>query len=145
MCLAGSVDSAAGEAESRKSGNFAGFQRPEDLPLRANSGAAKRAGRNILACDEFAALLDRITACVVARSLRKTIDALARDCPSGSKRDRGAPAAFGASASLGASGAPGVIVATSHDDLIRALAPDVVVQCDFSRVNVMRLHRWELR
>jgi ABC-type ATPase with predicted acetyltransferase domain len=75
-------------------------------------------GRTILACDEFAALLDRITACIVARSLRKTIDALP-----GSRI--------------------GVAVATSHEDLVRALAPDVVVECDFARINVMRLHRME--
>src|SRR5205085_438875 len=68
-----------------------------------------RCPRTILACDEFAAKLDRVSASVVARTLRRTI------CGSGKVS---------------------AIVATSHDDLIRALEPDVIVRCDFGRVSV---------
>jgi ABC-type ATPase with predicted acetyltransferase domain len=63
-----------------------------------------------LVCDEFAALLDRVTACIVARCLRRAID-----------RSNGRACA---------------IVATSHDDLVRALLPDIVVNCDFFQVTV---------
>jgi ABC-type ATPase with predicted acetyltransferase domain len=65
--------------------------------------------RTILICDEFAAVLDRVTACVVARALRRTIDS-----------------ARGISA----------ILATSHDDLIDALRPDLRIKCDFGTVHV---------
>jgi ABC-type ATPase involved in cell division len=58
----------------------------------------------ILVCDEFAALLDRVTARVVSRCLRLSIDAVGR---------------------LAA------LVATSHDDLEPALKPDTVIDCDF--------------
>jgi hypothetical protein len=63
----------------------------------------------VLAIDEFAAPLDRVTARVVARALRKAVSA---------RRDLCA------------------IVATSHDDLVGALAPDVVVRCDFGAFDV---------
>jgi len=68
--------------------------------------------RPILVCDEFAALLDRVTASIVARTLRRAI---------ASNADQSA------------------IVVTSHEDLIRALQPDVVVRCDFGRVTIERL------
>jgi ABC-type ATPase with predicted acetyltransferase domain len=58
----------------------------------------------LLICDEFAALLDRVTASVVSHALRRTIDH---------------------SHHLGA------IIVTSHDDLTNALAPDLHVYCDF--------------
>ena len=64
----------------------------------------------ILACDEFAAVLDRITAKVMAHALRRAIDS-------------SLPIA--------------AVVASSHDDLIEALAPDVVVRCDFGRVSAL--------
>ena len=64
----------------------------------------------IIAMDEFAALLDRITARVVARALRRLI----RPSPA----DAAAPRLA-------------AIVATSHDDLSDALSPDTVVTCDF--------------
>jgi len=66
----------------------------------------------VLACDEFAALLDRVTACVVARSLRRCVDASGKLC---------------------------AVVATSHDDLIRALRPDFIVRCDFGGVSLCSL------
>ncbi len=69
----------------------------------------------VIACDEFAAVLDRVTAWVVARCLRRAIDA------SGSRI--------------------AAIVATSHDDLVDALDPDVLVTCDFGRTRVDRRAR----
>ncbi|HYE21031.1 MAG TPA: ATP-binding cassette domain-containing protein [Tepidisphaeraceae bacterium] len=72
--------------------------------------ADRRPGGAILAADEFGALLDRITARVVARCVRRAV------------------AGTGLSA----------VVATSHEDLIEALAPDVVVRCDFGRVTETR-------
>ena len=61
--------------------------------------------RSVLFADEFAAVLDRVTAAAVARSLRRAVDH--SDTP------------------LAA------VVATSHDDLVDALMPDAVVRCDF--------------
>jgi len=71
--------------------------------------------RAIIACDEFAAILDRITAAIVARCLRRLIDADLE-----ARSDQAASA----------------IVVTSHDDLIGPLAPDVVAWCDFEEVTV---------
>jgi ABC-type ATPase with predicted acetyltransferase domain len=62
----------------------------------------------VLICDEFTALLDRVTACVVARSLRRCI---------------------------GSSNVLGALVASSHDDLLPALQPDVIAHCDFGKVH----------
>ncbi|MFT3785262.1 MAG: hypothetical protein QM770_03735 [Tepidisphaeraceae bacterium] len=66
----------------------------------------------LLVCDEFAALLDRVTAIVVARALRHAVDA--------------------------SDGQLRVIVVTSHDDLTAALQPDVSVRCDFGSIRVTR-------
>jgi ABC-type ATPase with predicted acetyltransferase domain len=65
--------------------------------------------RPIIVCDEFAAMLDRVTACAVSRALRRAIS-----------RDPRMSA----------------IVATSHDDLVRALAPERIVRCDFGKISV---------
>ena len=70
--------------------------------------------RAILICDEFAAVLDRITALVVARCLRRSIDA---------HPDLSA------------------IVATSHDDLQPALRPERIAWCDFGRVEMQVCRR----
>ncbi len=67
--------------------------------------------RPILVADEFAALLDRVTACVISRALRRAIDT--------------APAPR-----------PAAIVATSHDDLIAALQPDRILTCDFEEAAI---------
>ena len=67
--------------------------------------------RAVIVCDEFAALLDRVTAAIVARTLRRSID---------SHRESSA------------------IVATTHEDLIKALDPDVIVRCDFARIEIER-------
>ena len=73
----------------------------------------ERSGQpSLLLCDEFAAVLDRVSACIVSSVLRRAIDAHA---------DRLA-----------------AVVATSHDDLNAALAADVTIECDFGRVTVMR-------
>lgn len=65
----------------------------------------------VLACDEFGSLLDRITAMIAARSLRRAIDANPSWC---------------------------AIVATAHDDLSPALKPDRIAICDFERVEWKR-------
>src|SRR5204863_8195276 len=70
------------------------------------------AERVILLIDEFAALLDRVTAAIVARCLRRAVSSTPRLC---------------------------AIVATSHHDLTAALMPDVIVNCDFRRIEVYRL------
>jgi ABC-type ATPase with predicted acetyltransferase domain len=79
------------------------------LALSLAPGAMKVRGR-IVVCDEFAAVLDRVSAAVVARALRRTI------------------ARSGASA----------IVATSHDDLLRALLPYLHVKCDFGTLHARK-------
>jgi ABC-type ATPase with predicted acetyltransferase domain len=66
----------------------------------------------LLVCDEFGAVLDRVSACIVSTVLRRAVDA---------HRDHVA-----------------ALVATSHDDLSEALAPDVTVECDFGRVTVVQ-------
>src|SRR5262249_29252371 len=79
------------------------------LKLALGLQSAKRQSasrRAILVCDEFAAVLDRITAMVVARCLRRSIDAHPH---------------------LAA------IVATAHDDLQPALKPDAIAWCDFGQ------------
>ncbi len=63
---------------------------------------------SILAADEFAAPLDRVTAMVVARALRKAVSARPNLC---------------------------AIVATTRDDLITALNPDLILHCDFGIIN----------
>jgi ABC-type ATPase with predicted acetyltransferase domain len=78
-----------------------------------SSGRSTR--RPMIVCDEFAATLDRITAAIISRCLRRAIDA-----------------------SHGSPRAPCAIVATSHDDLSDALAPDVIVRCDFSSLQITR-------
>ncbi len=64
----------------------------------------------LLAIDEFTTTLDRISAAVVARGLRRIIDD---------------------STHLAA------LCATSRDDLSAALAPDVILACDFGHVRVI--------
>jgi ABC-type ATPase with predicted acetyltransferase domain len=96
------------------------LRRPEQLSdgqrwrLRLALGLERAKGRGgrgvvVLACDEFGALLDRVTAAVVARVVRRVVAA-----------------------------SPGVcaVLATSHDDLGEALGADVIVRCDFGKVEV---------
>ena len=78
--------------------------------------ALARATRNripgkftVLACDEFGAVLDRVTAIVVARALRRAVSSCADVC---------------------------AVVATGHEDLRAALAADVDVRCDFGEFEV---------
>ena len=61
----------------------------------------------VIACDEFAAVLDRVTALIVAHRLRRAIDALPHAA---------------------------AVVATSHEDIEPALSAEVIVRCDFGRV-----------
>ncbi len=72
--------------------------------MLAQASTDKSASCAIIAMDEFAALLDRVTAMIVAKALRRLIDQFQ---------------------SLSA------IVVTSHDDLLMALCPDRVIECDF--------------
>jgi ABC-type ATPase with predicted acetyltransferase domain len=60
-----------------------------------------------LVCDEFCAALDRITAAVVSRALRKAIDGRSP---------------------------VGALLATSHEDLASALRPDRIYRCDFGEI-----------
>jgi ABC-type lipoprotein export system ATPase subunit len=78
------------------------------------ASAAKSLRPPIIACDEFAAVLDRVTAMVVSRCLRRAIDADPRIA---------------------------AVVATSHDDLQPALRPDWLAWCDFGRVEWRELRR----
>lgn len=65
----------------------------------------------VLMADEFAAVLDRVTAAIVARCLRRSVAASPGLC---------------------------AIVATSHEDLTSALSPDIIVNCDFRWIEVWR-------
>ncbi len=72
-----------------------------------------RAGRRpgaILLADEFCALLDRITAAAVAHAMRRLVSRLGLRA----------------------------IIATSHDDLLRPLQPDILVRCDFGQMVVVK-------
>lgn len=65
----------------------------------------RNAQHTLIVCDEFAALLDRITADVVASVLRRFVNTHHESVAA--------------------------IVATSHDDLVEPLDPDHVIECDF--------------
>ena len=73
------------------------------------AGRRRDGGLVVLACDEFAALLDRVTAAVIARTVRRVVDATPGVC---------------------------AVLATSHDDLEKPLRPDAVLRCDFGQLNV---------
>ena len=79
--------------------------KPQAAGCFAKPQAAAAGRRVVLFADEFAAVLDRVTAAAVARALRRAVDR--SDTP------------------LAA------VLATSHDDLIDALQPDGIVRCDF--------------
>lgn len=92
------------------------------VALRAvETEACAGARETILSCDEFAAGLDRITAAVVARELRRRIAAT--------------PIAPTCSASACRCSA---IVATCDPDLLPALEPAVVAHCDFGLIHIER-------
>lgn len=86
------------------------------LRLALALDAAERSGRPVLlACDEFGAVLDRVSACIVARCVRRAVDALPhRLC---------------------------ALLATSHDDLHRALDADIRIECDFGEHRLVRRKR----
>ncbi len=78
------------------------------LRLALALDAAEKSSRpTLLVCDEFAAVLDRVTAKIVAASVRRAVDSLA--------------------------GHLAAVLATSHDDLDHALDPDAHIDCDFGR------------
>lgn len=90
----------------------------------------------MIAMDEFAALLDRITARIVARALRRLIDA--QHTAVGVSREVVNAAASGGAQAPSVGPRISAIVATSHDDLRIALDPDVIVTCDFQAFTVQR-------
>jgi hypothetical protein len=73
---------------------------------------SSRQSARIILCDEFAALLDRVTASVVARAVRRTVSSADSDL--------------------------GALLVTSHDDLLEALCPDVHARCDFGSIRIQR-------
>lgn len=73
------------------------------LDAEAGSTGGEREGRRpltVLLADEFGATLDRVTACVLARNLRRWVDASAV-C---------------------------AVAATTHDDLLEPLSPEVLIE-----------------
>jgi ABC-type multidrug transport system ATPase subunit len=88
-----------------------GQRRRMKLALALRESSCSATSPSIWLIDEFAALLDRITAMVVARCFRRAIRA---------------------------TGSVSAIVATSHEDVTEALAPDTIVTCDFRFVEVRR-------
>jgi ABC-type ATPase with predicted acetyltransferase domain len=116
LSMLGAVGLAEAWTYLRTPGELSEGQRWRFRVALALSQAGRRDPRqSIIVCDEFAALLDRVTACAVSRALRRAIS-----------RDSGMSA----------------VVATSHDDLIRALAPDQIVRCDFARVWIESCAKW---
>jgi ABC-type ATPase with predicted acetyltransferase domain len=81
------------------------------LRLAALGPDPSEAGTRILACDEFGGLLDPVTACVVARALRRAITAEA--------------------------GRAAVLV-SSRPHVLQALQPDWVATCDFGQMHLWR-------
>lgn len=81
------------------------------LQLAVGYARAMTGRDRILLADEFATQLDRFSAAVLARNLRRVLDA---------------------------DSAAGAVVATCHDDLEKALRPDVVVDCDFGVYHISR-------
>ena len=77
------------------------------LAMALHEAAQHENDSPVVACDEFAAVLDRVTAMIVAHRLRRAIDAMAHVA---------------------------AVVATSHEDIEAALAAEAVVRCDFGRV-----------
>lgn len=83
------------------------------LAMHQLNSAERKSKTPLLIADEFANPLDRITAAIVASALRRMID-----------HHRAA-----------------AIVATSHDDLIEALAPNRIARCDFGKLLIERRNR----
>jgi len=69
-----------------------------------------------LLCDEFTSLLDPITACVVARVLRRAVTPESNLC---------------------------AILACSRTDILRAVNPDLIIQCDFGNLELLRKTKGE--
>jgi hypothetical protein len=64
---------------------------------------------HVLAADEFAAPLDRVTALVASRALRRAVDARPHLC---------------------------ALLATTRDDLHPALQPNLTIHCDFGQIQI---------
>jgi ABC-type ATPase with predicted acetyltransferase domain len=86
------------------------------LRLALALARAERFGtHSVLVCDEFGAVLDRVSASIVAACVRRAVDAR--------------------SSTLSA------ILATSHDDLHAALDPELRIDCDFGQHQLTRRKR----
>lgn len=79
------------------------------ISLARSEARSEHPRHPVLICDEFAAVLDRVTAAVVSHALRRAI-----------------------SPESGIS----AVLATSHEDLRDALRPDRIVRCDFGKPQV---------
>ena len=77
------------------------------LALALHDAARHERDAPVIACDEFAAVLDRVTALIVAHRLRRAIDKMPHAA---------------------------AVVATSHEDIESPLAADVTIWCDFGRI-----------
>jgi len=80
----------------------------------ARLAAGSHAHGAAIVADEFASCLDRITARIIARNLRRTLTPQSPLC---------------------------LLLATAHDDLQDALRPDHVIHCDYGRWNHERTSR----
>jgi ABC-type ATPase with predicted acetyltransferase domain len=69
-----------------------------------------------LFCDEFTSLLDPISACVVARVLRRAITPDSNLC---------------------------ALLACSPTDILRALSPDLIIRCDFGKLELWKKSKGE--
>jgi uncharacterized protein len=105
--------SVGGTAKPQAEGEGGRFAKPQ-AGKKHRCGVRVRGGGVILVADEFGAVLDRVTAGIVGRCLRRVVDS---------------------------SGSLGAVVATSHEDLVGALGADVIVRCDFRKVEVWRESR----
>jgi uncharacterized protein len=72
--------------------------------------------RQCLVVDEFASLLDSLTATIVARVLRRSISVSSNLC---------------------------AIIATGRENIVRALSPDWIVRCDFGKFEVWKKEKGE--
>jgi ABC-type glutathione transport system ATPase component len=80
------------------------------LALALHAIASQPSAGTILFCDEFCALLDRVTASVIACVVRRAVDRQKLT----------------------------ICLATSHDDLLAPLRPDQLITCDFGQYSVAR-------
>jgi len=88
---------------------------------------APPSGRCVIIADEFAATLDRLTATTIARNVRRWIDRLARDAEVETEGASGNGGEASAQAARHHGPLITFIAATTHDDLLEPLHPDVLI------------------